>query len=358
MVARVMIMAGGTGGHVFPALAVAQELRALGCEVHWLGTPNSFEARIVPQYGFEIDWIDARRLRGQGAAALLFAPFRLLRAMFQAARVMRRRRPAVVLGMGGFVTAPGGLVCRLLRRPLVVHEQNAIPGMTNQWLARVATRVLEAFPGSFDAARHAEVTGNPVRGEIAALPPPAERYAGRGGPCRLLVMGGSLGAAALNEKVPEALSLLPGSERPRVRHQAGRGMAESARRSYVAVGVEAEVSDFLHDMAEAYGWADLVICRAGALTIAELAAAGVACVLVPYPHAVDDHQTRNAQQLEGAGAARLIPQSRLTAERLAGVLRTLCGDRAALLAMAEAARRLAQPQATARVAQVCLEVAG
>ena len=352
-----MVMAGGTGGHVFPALAVAQELRRRGCEVSWLGTPQSFEARIVPQYGFPMDWVDAYRLRGQGLAGKLLAPFRLLRAMLQAWQVLRRRQPQVVLGMGGFVTGPGGLVSRMQRRPLVIHEQNAIPGLTNQWLARIATRVLEAFPGSFAPARQAQVTGNPVRHEIASLPSPRERCAARQGPCRLLVLGGSLGAAALNEKVPEALSLLAADERPAVRHQAGRDKADATRRTYAAAAVEAEVSDFLHDMAEAYGWADLVVCRAGALTVCELAAAGVGAVLIPFPHAVDDHQTRNARYLVDAGAGHLLQQSALTAAGLADLLRRLCNDRAGLLTMAEAARELARPDAAVRVADVCIEVA-
>lgn len=357
MAARVMVMAGGTGGHVFPALAVAQELRQRGCDVSWLGTPHSFEARLVPQYGFAMDWVDARRLRGQGLSGLVLAPYRLLRAMLQAWRVLRRRRPQVVLGMGGFVTGPGGLVSRLLGRPLVIHEQNAIPGLTNQWLARLATRVLEAFPGSFPATRHAVATGNPVRAEISALASPEQRFAARQGPCRLLILGGSLGAAALNEKVPEALSLLAPERRPQVRHQAGRDKAEATRSAYVAAGVDADVSDFLHDMAEAYAWADLVVCRAGALTVCELAATGVGAVLVPYPHAVDDHQTRNARYLTEAGAGHLLPQPQLTAQGLAELLGQLCGDRAGLLDMARAARRLARPDAATRVADICMEVA-
>jgi UDP-N-acetylglucosamine--N-acetylmuramyl-(pentapeptide) pyrophosphoryl-undecaprenol N-acetylglucosamine transferase len=357
MAARVMVMAGGTGGHVFPALAVAQHLKALGCEVSWLGTPNSFEARTVPQYGFDIDWVDSFRLRGQGAATLLLAPFRLLRAMLQAWRVLRRRRPQVVLGMGGFVTGPGGLMSRLARIPLVIHEQNTVPGLTNRYLARIARRVFEAFPGSFPAGIRAEAVGNPVRAEIVALPAPAERATDRQGPCRLLVLGGSLGAQALNETLPQAIALLPAHRRYEVQHQAGRGKAESTRAAYAEAGVEAKVSDFLLDMAEAYGWADLVICRAGALTVSELTAAGVAAILVPYPHAVDDHQTRNARFLSEAGAARLLPQSELTAESLAVLLGVYCDDRARLLAMAEQARGLARTHATERVAEACMEVA-
>jgi UDP-N-acetylglucosamine--N-acetylmuramyl-(pentapeptide) pyrophosphoryl-undecaprenol N-acetylglucosamine transferase len=356
MAARVMVMAGGTGGHVFPALAVAQQLRSQGWDVTWLGTPDSFEARTVPQYGFPIDWVDSFRLRGQGMASLLLAPFRLLRAMSQAWQVLQRRRPQVVLGMGGFVTGPGGLVSLLTRTPLVIHEQNTIPGLTNRWLARIARRVLEAFPGSFPAAASAEAVGNPVRAEIAALAAPAERFADRQGPCRLLVLGGSLGAQALNETLPQALALLPEHRRYEVLHQAGRDKAEATQAAYASVGVEARVTDFLHDMAEAYAWADLVLCRAGALTISELTSAGVAAILVPFPFAVDDHQTHNARFLCDADAARLLPQTQLDAESLAILLGEFCDDRPRLLRMAQAARALAQPHATARVAEVCAEV--
>lgn len=357
MAARVMVMAGGTGGHVFPALAVAEELRRRGCEVTWLGAPDSFEARLVPRYGFAMAWVDAFRLRGQGLASLLAAPFRMLRAMVQAGRAMRRSRPQVLLGMGGFVTGPGGLVARLLRLPLVIHEQNAIPGLTNRWLAGLATRVLQAFPGSFPAARRAETVGNPVRSEIGALAEPGQRFERRTGPCRLLVLGGSLGAAALNERLPQTLAQLATEVRPRVRHQAGRGKLEATRTAYDAASVEAEVSEFLDDMAGAYAWADLVVCRAGALTVSELAAAGVGSILVPFPFAVDDHQTRNAHYLSDAGAAVLIQQTELEAPRLAELLADLCVDRARLLAMAEAARHLAVPDAARRVADICEEVA-
>jgi len=356
MAARVMIMAGGTGGHVFPALAVAQTLRARGHEVCWMGVPDSFEARTVPQYGFPIEWVNSFRLRGQGMSSLLLAPYRLLRAIAQATWVLRRRRPQVVLGMGGFVTGPGGLASRLLGVPLVIHEQNSIPGLTNQWLSRIADTVLEAFPGSFPAKRHARCVGNPVRAEIAALPVPEQRMAGRDGHCRILVIGGSLGAAALNEQVPQALGRLPAGACISVRHQAGRHKTDATEAAYAAAGVEAQVSDFLNDMADAYGWADLVICRAGALTISELASAGLASILVPYPHAVDDHQTRNAGVLTQADAALLMPESELTPERLAAAVGSLCSDRARLLQMARNARALARPDATEVVADCCEEV--
>jgi UDP-N-acetylglucosamine--N-acetylmuramyl-(pentapeptide) pyrophosphoryl-undecaprenol N-acetylglucosamine transferase len=359
MATRVMIMAGGTGGHVFPALAVAEELRARGCDVSWLGTPDSFEARTVPQHGFALDTIDAQRLRGQGLAGKLLAPLHLLRAMLQARRILRLRRPQVLLGMGGFASGPGGLVGRLLRLPLVIHEQNAVPGLTNRVLARLATRTLQAFPGSFPAARRAQVCGNPVRAGILALPAPQARFAARTGdaPLRLLVVGGSLGAQALNALMPQALALLAPAQRPQVTHQAGRGKYDRTVQQYLQAGVTAEVHEFLDDMPAAYRDAQLVVCRAGALTISELAAAGVAALLVPYPFAVDDHQTRNAQFLVEAGAASLLQERELTPQRLADVLRELCASPQRLHKMAEAARALARPQATACVADACLEVA-
>jgi UDP-N-acetylglucosamine--N-acetylmuramyl-(pentapeptide) pyrophosphoryl-undecaprenol N-acetylglucosamine transferase len=358
MVRRVMVMAGGTGGHVFPALATAHELARRGVEICWLGVPDSFEARLVPQHGFALELVPVRKLRGQGIAAKLLAPWHLVRASYHAAQALRRRRPGLVLGMGGFVSGPGGVVSRLLGLPLVIHEQNAVPGLTNRWLARVATRVLEAFPGSFPPKTGARAVGNPVRSEIARLAPPEERLPGRVGRIRLLVVGGSLGAQALNETLPVALARLPEAVRPWVRHQAGRGKAEAAQAAYRAVGVVAEVSEFLDDMAGAYAWADLVVCRSGALTVSELAAAGVGSILVPYPHAVDDHQTRNAAFLADAGAALLLPQPLLSAEHLAGLLEALAADRPRLLAMAQAARAQGRPDATARVADCCEQVLG
>ena len=354
MAARITIMAGGTGGHVFPALAVANELAAQGWQISWLGTPDSFESRVVPQHGFDLDTIAAHRLRGEGMAARLLAPLRLLHAMGQAWGVLRRRRPQVVLGMGGFVTGPGGLVSRLLRIPLVIHEQNAIPGLTNRWLAKMATRVLAAFPDSFSDKVAATVTGNPVRADIMALPAPG-KIGDR--PLHLMIIGGSLGAQALNEIVPEALSLIAEDQRPQVRHQAGRGKADAARSTYAAHTVDAEVSEFLDDMAAAYTWADLVICRAGALTVSELMAAGMPAILVPFPFAVDDHQTVNARFLSDANAARLIQQRDMTPHVLAELLESLIGDRDALHAMAMRAYKLARRDATQRVAAICTEVA-
>ena len=355
--ATIGVMAGGTGGHVFPALAVAETLREQGMQVFWIGTRRGMESRLVPGHGFEMEWVRIEGLRGKGLSQLLGAPFKLLAALWQAGQILRRRTPAVVLGMGGFASGPGGLAARALGVPLVIHEQNRVPGMTNQWLARIATRVFEAFPGSFPVGRRAIATGNPVRRAIAELPPPRERFAGRSGPRRLLVVGGSLGAKALNETVPAALALIPEGERPQVRHQAGQQTLELACQAYDSAGVQAEVTPFITDMAEAYGWADLVVCRAGALTVSELTAAGLGAILVPYPHAVDDHQTGNARYLAEAGAAELLPQRDLTAAGLAEQLRGLLQDPAALLAMAEAARARANPDAAERIAATCWELA-
>jgi UDP-N-acetylglucosamine--N-acetylmuramyl-(pentapeptide) pyrophosphoryl-undecaprenol N-acetylglucosamine transferase len=356
MGARVAVMAGGTGGHVFPALAVAELLRGQGMEVFWIGTRRGLEARLVPARGFGMEWISIEGLRGKGIGQLIAAPWRLLVALREAVAVLRGRRPSVVLGMGGFVSGPGGLAARAMGLPLVIHEQNQVAGLTNQWLSRIANRVFQAFPGSFPAARGAMTCGNPVRPEIAAVPAPAERLAGRVGARRLLVVGGSLGAQALNETVAPAIAKLSAAMRPTIRHQAGERTLDAARSAYAAAGVDAEVTPFIEDMAEAYAWADLVVCRAGALTVSELAAAGVASVLVPYPHAVDDHQTANARYLANVGAARLMPQPELSADSLAEVLADLLGDSARLLAMAEAAHGRAEPAAAERIAAACWEV--
>ncbi len=351
-----MVMAGGTGGHIFPALAVAQELRRRGHDPYWLGSRGGFETRIVPDAGLHGEWISIQGLRGKGLLQRLLAPFKILRAMLQTLRILLRTRPALVLGMGGFVTGPGGVMARVLRIPLVIHEQNSIPGMTNRWLARIATRVLEAFPGSFGAGSSAQTIGNPVGPEIAGLASPQERMAGRSGQLRLLILGGSQGAQALNEIVPAALALLDSELRPLVRHQAGERKLAATTEIYAQSGVEATVEPFIKEMAAAYGWADLVVCRAGALTISELAAAGVGSILVPYPHAVDDHQTRNAAYLVSAGAARLLPQQELTPERLAAELQELLSDRDGVVAMAVDARKQARTEATGLAADVCEEV--
>lgn len=346
---KAVIMAGGTGGHVYPALAVAAELKRRGHDVTWLGAPGSFEARVVPEHGIAMEFVHIVGLRGKGPGRWLSMPFRLLRAMLDARRAFRHQRPQVVLGMGGFAAGPGGLVARLRRIPLVIHEQNAVAGLTNRWLARIATIVLEAFP---HALAGGTTVGNPVRAAIAALPAPAQRLAGRDGPLHLLVLGGSLGAKALNERVPQALARLPAATRPAVRHQGGR-TAAVAQAAYHASAVAAQVTPFIDDMPAAYAWADLVVCRAGASTIAELAAAGCAALLVPYPYAVDDHQTKNAEYLVAAGGAQLVQERDLDRDRLAGLLAGLLADRARLRAMAEAARRAAWPDAAGAIAGAC-----
>lgn len=352
----VMVMAGGTGGHVFPALATARRLRELGVEVFWIGTRRGMEARLVPEHGIEMEWIQVQGLRGSGLLRLIKAPFTLSLALLQALRIIRRRRPGAALGMGGFAAGPGGLMARLLGVPLVVHEQNQVPGLTNQWLARFASRVFEAFPGSFPPARRAQACGNPVRQAIVELAPPARRFAGRSGPLRLLVVGGSLGAQVLNETVPAALARMDAAVRPQVRHQAGTRTLEAARSAYAEHAVEADITPFIGDMAEAYGWADLVIGRAGALTLSELAAAGLGAILVPYPHAVDDHQTRNAGFMVQGGAARLLPQPQLNPQSLQAALQPFADNREAALALALAARKLAMTEAADTVARACLEV--
>jgi UDP-N-acetylglucosamine--N-acetylmuramyl-(pentapeptide) pyrophosphoryl-undecaprenol N-acetylglucosamine transferase len=354
----ILIMAGGTGGHVFPALALARLLREQSYRVVWLGTRRGLEARIVPAEQFPIEWISIGGLRGKGRLALLVAPVKLLRALVQALGVMRRHRPAVVVGLGGFVTGPGGVAAWLLRRPLLIHEQNAVAGFTNRCLARLARRVFEAFPGSFGAGVHAELVGNPVRREFFALAAPALRFAPRTGPIRLLVVGGSQGAARLNAVVPPAVARAQATLALEVRHQAGERGVDAARAEYVAAGVSAEVLPFIEDIAAAFGWADLVICRAGALTVSELAAAGLGAILVPFPAAVDDHQTANARTLVEANAAVLIAERDLEAPGLAAELLRLCHDRSVLLGMAERAHALARPRAALELAHACTTLAG
>jgi UDP-N-acetylglucosamine--N-acetylmuramyl-(pentapeptide) pyrophosphoryl-undecaprenol N-acetylglucosamine transferase len=347
-------MAGGTGGHVFPALALARLLRSRSYEVVWLGTRRGLEARVVPQNNFPIEWLSVGGLRGKGVTTLLAAPFRLVHALYQALRVMRKHRPIVVVGLGGFVTGPGGLAAWLTRAPLVIHEQNAIAGFTNRRLAPLSREVLEAFPNSFDAGTKARAIGNPVRAEIFAVPAPAQRFAQRSGAIRLLVIGGSLGAMKLNATVPFAVARLAGVVDLEVRHQAGEKWIENAKKNYADANVRADVRPFIEDMAEAYAWADLVVCRAGALTISELAAAGVGAILVPFPAAVDDHQTHNAQYLVQENAAVLIHDRDVTPERLATELQRLCEGRGKLLAMAERARLLAKPNAAEDLFQSCV----
>jgi UDP-N-acetylglucosamine--N-acetylmuramyl-(pentapeptide) pyrophosphoryl-undecaprenol N-acetylglucosamine transferase len=348
-----LVMAGGTGGHIFPGLAVADVLREQGWRVVWMGNPDGMEARLVPGRGYEMAWVRFAALRGKGLVRKLLLPFNLLRGFARALAELKRIGPDVVLGMGGFVTFPGGMMAALKGIPLVLHEQNSVAGLANRVLAFVSDRILTGFPA---VLKQGNWIGNPVRAEIAALPAPTLRYRSRqerGEPLHLLVVGGSLGAAALNETVPQALALLAEDERPEVVHQAGEKHIDALRGIYSRAGVAANLVPFIEDMAGAYGWADLVICRAGALTIAELAAAGVASILVPFPHAVDDHQTGNARFLANAGAAILLPQAELTPERLA-LIRNM--SREQLLQMAELARSLAKPDATVAVANVCKEL--
>jgi len=338
---------------VFPALAVADALRARGWDVIWLGTKLGLEAKLVPQHGYDIEWIRFSGVRGKGALRLLLLPLSLLGAFAQCLGVLRRCRPQVVLGMGGYVTFPGGMMAALIATPLAIHEQNSIAGLANKILAKVADRIMAAFPHSLPGALW---TGNPVRRDIAALPPPAVRYGTRSGPLRVLVVGGSLGAQVLNEIVPQALALIADGMRPQVTHQSGATHIDAVQSGYAAAGVSAELLPFIDDIAARYADADLVICRAGAMTIAELAAAGVASMLVPFPHAVDDHQTANARFLVDAHAAMLVPQSEFTPEHVARLLGGL--TRASCLAMAQCARTLAKPDATEAVASACMELAG
>ena len=354
-----LVMAGGTGGHIFPALAVSARLRQRGWRVVWLGTRAGLESRLVPPHSIDIEWLSVAGMRGKGLLQLLTAAPRLLLAIGQAMRVIRRQRPDVVLGFGGFVAFPGGLAATLLRRPLLIHEQNAVAGLTNRLLAQVAGCVLQAFPGAFDRRGRnplgrrlplpaaVSTTGNPVRDSMLLQPLPAERFSTRSGALQVLVLGGSQGARALNQVVPAALALLPAAQRPQVLHQAGARLIGEMRDAYVSQGIAATVVPFIDDVAAALADADLVICRAGALTVAELAAVGVASVLVPFPAAVDDHQTANAAYLAEAGAAVLQPQATLTADGLAALL--LQFDRPRLLAMAACARALAHADATSEV---------
>jgi UDP-N-acetylglucosamine--N-acetylmuramyl-(pentapeptide) pyrophosphoryl-undecaprenol N-acetylglucosamine transferase len=350
--APVMILAGGTGGHIFPGLAVAAALRARGIDVVWLGADGGMETRLVPQHGIEIDTIAVKGLRGKGVVTLLGAPLRVLGAIRQASRVLKQRAPRAVVSFGGYAAGPGGIAAKLHGMPLIVHEQNRAPGLTNRVLARFARRVLTGFPQTFKG-RDEEPVGTPVRTEISAIAPPAQRFGQRNGALRLLVLGGSQGARALNSAVPRALRELRGHMLD-VRHQCGEKLRADAERDYANAGIAASVEPFIADMAAAYAWADLVVCRAGALTLAEVCAAGVGSVLVPFPQAVDDHQTKNAEYLVERGAALLLPQDDQLADNLRGVIGALAGDPARRLAMAEAARGLARPDAAERVADIVL----
>jgi UDP-N-acetylglucosamine--N-acetylmuramyl-(pentapeptide) pyrophosphoryl-undecaprenol N-acetylglucosamine transferase len=349
----VLIMAGGTGGHIFPGLAVADELKRRRTPVIWIGGIGGLEQQLVPQYGWKLETLPIAGVRGKGLVAKLTAPLRLARAVAAALALFKRHAPQSVLSMGGYAAAPGGLAARIAKIPLVVHEQNRVPGMTNRMLQRFATRVLTGFA---DAFANGEWVGNPVRASIAAIPEPAERYAGREGPLRLLVLGGSQGAQSLNSALPEVLRRRGARLPVEVRHQCGAKHFDQARAAYMRANIEADVVPFEDDMARAYAWADLVICRSGALTLAELAAAGVPAILVPFPHAVDDHQTRNAEAMVAAGGARLVVEGDDFVKRLGAAFEEV-GDRAKLVAMATAARTLAKPDAARRIADICIEVA-
>ncbi|MEO7067798.1 MAG: undecaprenyldiphospho-muramoylpentapeptide beta-N-acetylglucosaminyltransferase [Rhodanobacter sp.] len=352
--APVLIMAGGTGGHIFPGLAVAECLREQGVPVVWLGARGGMETKVVPAHDIPLHTVAVGGLRGKGWKTRLLAPLMLARALCASFAIVYKIKPRSVLSMGGYVAGPGGVAAWLLRRPLLVHEQNRVAGFTNRKLSAIAKRVMAGFA---DALPHAQWVGNPVRAAIAAVPDPTQRMAGRTSPAHLLVLGGSLGARALNLALPQALALIPPAQRPEVLHQCGARGLDDARAAYTQAGVVARVVSFIDDMAGTYAWADLAVCRAGALTVAELTAVGLGAVLVPFPHAVDDHQTRNGEVLVAVGAAELIQERDLDVKTLAQRLQHLLGDRAGLLTMALAARSLAKPDAAQMIASACLEVA-
>ena len=353
----VMIAAGGTGGHVFPALAVAEWLRRHDIPVVWLGTPGGLESRVVPAAGLPLETVTVSGLRGRGPRGWLLAPWMVGRAFSECRRILKKHNPAVMLGMGGYVTGPAGMAARQQHCPLVIHEQNAIAGLTNRWLARLARRILTGLDAPFSGGRSPTFVGNPVRASIAEVAAPGQRYAGRMGQPRLLVVGGSLGALQLNQTVPAAIARVPAALRPVVRHQAGERTLDAAESAYAQAGVDVTLEPFIDDMAAAYAWADLVVCRAGALTVSELSVAGAPAILVPFPHAVDDHQRANAGFLVKAGGARLLPEEKFSAQSLAVELESLMGDRDQLRRMAEASRQQGRPGAAREVADICMEVA-
>ena len=347
-----LIMAGGTGGHIFPGLAVAHALRDAGWRVHWLGAPRSMEAELVPPHGFAFEAVQFGGVRGKGLQTLALLPLKLLRAFWQSLQVVRRVRPDVVVGLGGYITFPGGMMASLLGKPLVLHEQNSVAGLANRVLARLADRVFTAFPGVLPSAQW---VGNPLREAFTGQPEPERRFAGRSGPLQLLVVGGSLGAKALNDIVPQALALIPADQRPQVVHQSGARQIDALRASYAAAGVEATLTPFIEDTASAFARADLVICRAGASTVTEIAAVGAAALFVPFPFAVDDHQTTNARFLVDQGGGWLLAQSDLSATALAERLQKL--GRPELLACAQRAHQQRKTHATREVVMACEELA-
>ena len=347
-----LVMAGGTGGHIFPGLAVAEALRERGWRVHWLGNASGMEAGLVPPRGFPFETIEFSGVRGKGFMTLALLPLRLLKAFWQSVQVIRRVRPDVVIGLGGYISFPAGLMSVLLGKPLVLHEQNSVAGMANKVLARVADRVFTAFP---NVLQKAQWVGNPLRAAFLQQPAPATRFAGRSGPLRVLVVGGSLGAKALNDTVPQALALIPADQRPQVIHQSGAKQIDALRASYAAAGVAAELTPFIDDTASAFAAADLILCRAGASTVTELAAVGAAALFVPFPAAVDDHQTANARFLTDQGAGYLLAQKDMTPERLAELLQTT--PRPTLLQWAQQAHQLKKTEATQQVVAACEELA-
>ena len=349
---KALIMAGGTGGHIFPGLAVAHALRERGWEVHWLGAPNSMESRLVPAQGFAFEAVNFGGVRGKGLSTVLQLPGRLAKAFWQARGVIRRVKPDVVLGLGGYISFPGGVMAKMYNKPLVLHEQNSVAGMANKWLARMADRIYTAFP---DVLPEGRFVGNPLRRPFTKQASPAQRFAGRHGVLKLLVVGGSLGAKALNDIVPQALALIPPAQRPLVLHQSGAAQIDALRANYQAAGVEAELTPFIEDTADAFAEADLIVCRAGASTVTEIAAVGAAAIYVPFPAAVDDHQTANARYLVDVGAGWLLPQSTLTAQGLADMLQNM--QRATLLERAELAKKMQKIDATAQVVAACEELA-
>jgi UDP-N-acetylglucosamine--N-acetylmuramyl-(pentapeptide) pyrophosphoryl-undecaprenol N-acetylglucosamine transferase len=353
---RVLIMAGGTGGHVFPGLAIADYLRAKGIVVHWLGTQKGLESRLVPEAQIPLHFISISGLRGKGIKTLLMAPLKIVAAILQAKKIIKKINPDVILGLGGFVSGPGGVASWLEGRPLIIHEQNAKAGLTNKLLARLAKKVLEGFPSSFAPSARVIMTGNPVRSEIAQLPPPKERLKETRSPFRLLVLGGSLGAQSLNEIVPKALAQLKESERPEVLHQTGDKHLVIAKEAYEAANIKVHLKPFISDMASAYAWADVVLCRAGALTVAELCAVGLGAIFVPFPFAVDDHQTANANFMADNNAALCIQQVELTDKRLVDILRQLSQSPDQRLAMAQAAYRLRQTGVVEKIFNVLCDV--
>lgn len=349
-------MAGGTGGHVFPGLAIARLLRDHGVEVHWLGTQQGLESRLVPEANIPLHLVKIKGVRGKGFMAKLSAPFAIFTAVRQSLRVMRDVNPDAVMGLGGFVSGPGGLAAWLTRRPLIIHEQNAKAGLTNKWLSRFSKRVLQGFPGAFQSRAQVMDVGNPVRQEIENLPPPNTRFQSSVAPFRLLVLGGSLGAQALNTLVPKAIAQLDPSDRPEIWHQTGEKHFEMAKNAYETLGVTATITPFIQDMAHAYGWASMVLCRAGALTVAELCAAGLGAIFVPFPFAVDDHQTANAHFMVQNKAALCIQQTELTEQRLADMIKQFSRAPDQRLAMAEAAYSLRKVNVAETVYQILCDV--